>query len=547
MALALVVSGLLIPAGDTRAQTVKPYAESTSPDYTMRVLLSVSDRVRETSDSSKEYQMVGIPDGLGAHTNTNNTVSVYMNHELLTTDKSQPVIGGVMNRGAFVSKWTVLADGSVAAGERAYDTVFIEDTLFGPAPQDDNQTPAFGRFCSGYLAGPQNGFDRYIYLAGEETDGSATFSGKGAEAVAIFDNELHVLPKLGKFAKENIVVMPGSGDQTVVMGLEDGPSGPVSQLYMYVGTKDRRANATPLQKNGLVGGKLYVFGSINKYTNNEGAFPSGFIVGQWAEIANPETLSEAQLETAATAAGAFGFVRMEDGAFSKTNNNDFYFVTTGGNKAAGNEFGRLYHMRFSSQGVLGNPVLTVVYNADTIIAAGGDTAISPDNIGVSADYIMVQEDGHSATRPVMAAKKRDGSIWRFQLNNATGPTPVNLSSGTIVAALVPPGRDSTAVGAGIWETSGIIDTSAEFGAGSWLFVVQAHSPTAAPGTGTVEDGQLLLMKPVAATADAAYDPKAPAAFRNTPGLFRALQWAIDRAFATRPAANRPTPAGLLGY
>jgi hypothetical protein len=30
---------------------------------------------------------------------------------------------------------------------------------------------------------------------------------------------------------------------------------------------------------------------------------------------------------------------------------------------------------------------------------------------------------------------------------------------------------------------------------SWLFDVQAHPPTRAPAPGTVEDGQLLLMRP----------------------------------------------------
>ena len=62
-----------------------------------------------------------------------------------------------------------------------------------------------------------------------------------------------------------------------------------------------------------------------------------------------------------------------------------------------------------------------------------------------------------------------------------------------VAELDPPGRDGVAVGPGVWETSGIIDASRLFGRDTWLFDVQAHPPTAAPATNTVEDGQLLLM------------------------------------------------------
>jgi hypothetical protein len=72
---------------------------------------------------------------------------------------------------------------------------------------------------------------------------------------------------------------------------------------------------------------------------------------------------------------------------------------------------------------------------------------------------------------------------------------VDASTATRVAELDPPGRDGVAVGPGIWETSGIIDASALFGANWWLSDVQAHSPTAAPAAGTVEDGQLFLLRP----------------------------------------------------
>ena len=55
------------------------------------------------------------------------------------------------------------------------------------------------------------------------------------------------------------------------------------------------------------------------------------------------------------------------------------------------------------------------------------------------------------------------------------------------------GLGAPPVGPGVWETSGIIDTAGLFGAGTWLFDVQAHSPTPAPKPNTVEDGQLLLL------------------------------------------------------
>lgn len=62
--------------------------------------------------------------------------------------------------------------------------------------------------------------------------------------------------------------------------------------------------------------------------------------------------------------------------------------------------------------------------------------------------------------------------------------------------LDPPGHDGIPVGPGVWETSGIIDTSPFYGRDSWLFDVQAHPPTTAPAPNTVEDGQLMIMTPI---------------------------------------------------
>ena len=72
-------------------------------------------------------------------------------------------------------------------------------------------------------------------------------------SVAIFDNELHSLPDLGRYSKENTVVQPHRGTRTVIFSTEDGPATLDNQLYMYVGKKDRSANASVLGRNGLVG------------------------------------------------------------------------------------------------------------------------------------------------------------------------------------------------------------------------------------------------------------------------------------------------------
>ncbi len=218
---------------------------------------------------------------------------------------------------------------------------------------------------------------------------------------------------------------------------------------------------------------------------DEVAVQNGSVNGKWVEIPGAELLTDVQLEAAVDAVGAFGFIRTEDGAFSKSNPNEFYFVTTGG--GTGNVLGRMYQLNLNPASVTGDCRFTVIYNADQIDTAGGDVAFAPDNIDTSRDFIFVCEDGTSQSRPEYAARAREASIWRFDIKN-------NFAAKRIVE-LNPPGTDTIPVPTpGTWETSGVIDTSALFGKGSALFDVQAHGPTIAPAPNTVEDGQLLLMR-----------------------------------------------------
>lgn len=471
---------------------IKPYAVGIDGGYYTQRLLSVGDTVPESSDLSKRYQMVGIPDGLGAHKGKNGKAIVFMSHELGFNVPSEPTIGEPLNRGAFVSKFTLGKKGKVLSGERGYDTVYLDDTLVGPAAAVGNATPSFARFCSSFLAGPEVGFDREIFFANEESGGASTFDGKGGLSVAIFDNEAHALPSLGHFAWENTLVQPNTGKWTVIMGMEDGPASQDrnatnSQLYLYVGEKDRSKGASVLERNGLVGGTLYVFRSKDPARNSESTFLTGSVAGEWVSLGNVSALNDVALEAASDAVNAMIFARPEDGAFNPNEPDEFFFVTTG--EGTGNALGRLYSLELNHKDATGPAKLTIEYNADLIIASGGDIAISPDNIDASRDYLMIQEDGTTTSRQEMTRKNRDGSIWRFDLDK----NGVDVSSRLRIVELNPPGRDRIPVSPGVWESSGIIDTEKLFGADTWLIDVQAHPPTTAPPRNTVEDGQLLLL------------------------------------------------------
>lgn len=470
---------------------VKPYAVAVSADYVIQPLLSVGDQVPKTGDPTKTYQMVGIPDGLGVTKGPGNTTILFMNHELTNGTLSEPNVGGPLNRGAFVSRWVLDKDACVVSGKRAYDTVHDEETgTVYPAAEVGNTTPGFGRFCSGSLTFKEAGFDRPIYFANEEGTG---FDPKGQLAWAVFDNEIHSLAGHGRFPWENALVRPDAGEWTVVMGMEDGPSTPDNQLYMYVGRKSRAPGASVLSRNGLDTGKLYTFVADAGSPANETAFTSGSITGRWVELPDQKSRTAAQLEADSDAVGAFGFVRIEDGAWSKTDKNTFYFNTTG-TGAPGTRLGNTYEVKFDKNNILGTTKITVIYNGDAVAAAGGDIAFAPDNMDTSKDYLMVCEDGTAQASPEYAKRARDGSIWRYDLKNNFAATRVAELNppGTVIAtpAPVPP-----AIPAGAWETSGIIDVSGFFGKNSWLFDVQAHEPAIAPAPNTVEDGQLLLMLP----------------------------------------------------
>ena len=317
-----------------------------------------------------------------------------MNHEFNKPVDSQPVIGGPVYRGAFISRYIHAPDGSVLSGERAYDTVFdhFAGTSF-PAADSTNSSRAFSRFCSASIAGPDGGYDRPIYLAGEESSGADTFDGRGGTLTATFDNQIHTLKKFPRIPWENALPRPFGGNEVVVMSMEDGPASPDSQLYMYVGKKDRSSRheraqpQRPRQRQGL---RLSLKGPSR---NNENTFLSGSIIGEWVEIPNVENLTDAQLEVEADARNAFGFVRTEDGAWSKTSRKDYYFCTTGDASQPGNKLGRLYHLELNPGNPLKDAKLTVLVNADQVIAAGGDTVLSADNMDVNGEYLMVQEDG----------------------------------------------------------------------------------------------------------------------------------------------------------
>ncbi len=507
---------------------VKPLARGIpGSGWTTTPILSSGDEVPETHRPDERYRMVGVPDGLGVERvpdlwhGQGRVVRVLMTHELVHTPRqSDPLVGRPRQRGAYVDEWLMTREGRVLSGRRAYDRVFQDERLVGPPADATNATPAFSRFCSAYLSDRRDGFDRSIFFANEETPGPA-FSPQGSQTVAIFDQEAHALSALGFFPRENTVVLPRTGDRTVLLIPEDGPSTPDSQLYLYVGDK-RWTSREPLRRNGLVDGKLYAFASDDARDTENAIGHGEDLHGHWVPIPDAAALTDAQTEAVADAAGAFGFVRLEDGAVRPGEDREFWFASTGDQSAASgpgpadprhNELGRLYRLRFDGRDPLAGATLTQVHNPDRP-GGGAQEPVSPDNMDATREHLILSEDGTGSSRDDLERLGRDGSIWLLPFDTIGDPSTYERIVELVGRA--EGGRDGRRSSiSGFWETSGTVSAERAFGEDTYLFDVQAHGSDVPgdppdPASRVVDEGQLLLLRRAPQAGRSAAGPSAPA-------------------------------------
>ena len=230
-----------------------------------------------------------------------------MNHELDAATLSEPSSATAQEPRRVSCRSDRRRDGDVLAGERAYDRVYNENTLVGPGGRRGNATRGVLALLLRLPRRARATASTATSTSRTRRSGRAanTFDGKGGLAVAIFDNELHTLPKLGRFAWENTLVQPNHGTRTVIMAMEDGPARPArEQPALHVRRQEGpSAGAGVLERNGLDNGKLYVF-ARRPGTEQRGDFATGTIDVEW--VADPERRRprRAQLEAASDAASA---------------------------------------------------------------------------------------------------------------------------------------------------------------------------------------------------------------------------------------------------
>jgi hypothetical protein len=378
------------------------------------------------------------------------------------------------------------------------------------------------RFCSAFMAGPDQGFPKYTFLVNEESNdllevpAGAPYGSDPSVAPlrqagysAYLDTttgKIGVLASAGRHNHENMVIVPGWKNGIVALSGDDTftfPSTParpnLSQLY-----QSQADNANHFIKDDTTLWAFRVTGTGAGPVDPEDPFNDAndfFEIGPgmtWtgefipvpADVAAGTTGDRPQdaLEDWSNANNVFQFIRVEDIAYDPDSPRVVYFADTGNSRLVEDPgTGRLY--RASAGGSSSNGrIFKIVMNAQdrtkvdafsVVVDAASIGMRSPDNLDVGHHSLMVQEDTSNA------------KIWRQDLASGVW---------THVATAVQPSA----------ETTGIADVSRWFGDGWWAVNVQSHVnlPGATgpfiwdgppgPAVGTEyfqrrEDGQLLLL------------------------------------------------------
>ncbi len=343
------------------------------------------------------------------------------------------------------------------------------------------------RFCSAFMADKEVGFKTPTLFVNEETNDivdvppGAPYGPDPAIApqrqggyVAALDTktgEYTTIPGLGRYNHENTIVVPGRWKKTVaLLSTDDTFDGPSSQLYLYLARKDTdvikdKGHLYALRitaKNGARVDRTDPQNGANDYLDlGVGDRMRGEFIRVPDAIADGTTgvAPQQALEDWSNANNVFQFIRLEDLATDPDHPRTVYIADTGRSRVVPDPVtGRAKRGPSGTVGQADNgSVFKLVFNKRnprlvdslTVLAQGDDATkaryvpfVSPDNVGVSDESLMIQED------------KTDARIWRYDFDT---------HGWTVVAHVT-----------GDKESSGIVDASKWFGRGAWFVTVQDH-------------------------------------------------------------------------
>ncbi len=488
---AVLVGATLVPG--TALADDPPFQTSEDPYITLAVPGQVT-AILSSGESIGDFTFQGLPDGIGiAPGPRRGTATVLVAHEETTI----PFFGSADFQNASVSRLVI-------------DTTTNEvlDASVAVSP-DEN----YLRFCSAAMAGPDEGFDRYIFFTGEETDdwiNRDTGHGisnpdwqaldpkpEGYEQAGLVvahdvaSGQTRALYGMGRLNHENTVAVPGGWNRTVMLTTDDTFNGPSAQLFMYLANRPRnvwedKGTLWAFQVTGTQDGRVRPFDSFNGANDYLDLHPGDDWTGRFIRVPPGVALGDQSvLEEWSNDNNVFQFIRLEDIAYDKNHPRTVYVADTGRSRVVPDPVtGRAMRGPSGTVGLADNgSVFKMVLNAAnpkvvdsfSVLAQGDDPFgadyvpfVSPDNLDTSANSLMVQEDTDEA------------AIWHH-----------DFASGNWAVAATVNDPDG--------ESSGIVDASKWFGEGSWLVDVQGHGRNVVEFTDEdgilrkLESGQLMLM------------------------------------------------------
>jgi hypothetical protein len=436
-------------------------------DVQITALITTGDSVPGAvrADGSA-WRFGGVPDGIGAFSNPDGSVTVLVGHEFTSAEGLVHALGA---KGAYVDALTIDPNTlQVLAAHELGTSLHLYDPTSGTWSVGSS---ALNRLCSADLAAPSAFYDAAsglgttarLLLDGEET----APDGRALAWIASGDHQGEVweLPGLGNYAIENLLASPNTGSRTIVIGDDDSTPG---QLYLYAG--DKQATGTEIEKAGLVGGKLYGIAADFSTETQAGTSLAGSF--HLANLGDVSPRNGTELQQYSDASGVSQWLRPEDGAWDTLSPNRYYFVTTD----AIDKPSRLWALDFYD---VKHPEWGGRYTA---LLDGTEGQQMLDNITVAADgkLVLLEDPGNYP-----GASK----VWQYDpktdtLREIAQHDPARFGDNS--PAKPPFTQDE--------ESSGVLDVTSLFThqPGQQVFLVdtQAHYPN---GTELVEGGQLELM------------------------------------------------------
>ena len=503
-------------------------------------LFTVGDRIPSIDKAlnPNQYQPVGRLDGTGAFRMTDNTVRVFINHELeKSVGYSYILKNGTVLTGARISFVDMNPrTRNIVNSGMAYDSVFdrlgVVVTTWEQINQNGKKYEGFSRFCSATLIeSGRYGFVDNLYFLGEEVGDPLIHPYGGSLWVLDVEKRvLHGVSATGRMNFENIAPIDIPGDRVAMLigddttpqtdapehfGREANETTPpehvvAAPLWLYIGKKNaslfeiRRAlpSGVPLptndflNRNGLVVGNLFYFVADQRITTVSQFKGTGSVVtGTWRELevfdsskADKEGFDEYgykngfTLRREAKAGGAFQFSRPEDISTHRTRGNRVVFASTGRASVYNghDSWGTIYQVDVDLKDL--RATLTILYDGDD--SGGGqvespDHGIrSPDNLDWARDgFIYVQEDNAKERPPFFGSMSgEEASIWRLDPKNGNIQRIAQMDR----SGIFPRGTtDKESYFVGRWESSGVLDVSEFFetkiGEKLFLATIQAHT------------------------------------------------------------------------